>query len=471
MRYTLLICFFTLLFNASYALAENEIKDKASQTLPIKEFLKTATENDTYFEEILIEELKLSYQKDLKLSASDLVLEVKGEYEFILNQNREEWDSNISLEKLFPKTGTAASLSYQNRPSYSSETSSSDLTFSLSQPIAQNAFGKLYKLKDKVIGLEIDIAKHQIIEAYEDYLALLLIAYYNWYEAYQNLLIGDSSYKENIKLLDNVKARQQSKIAVGLDVNKTKLQLLKKQKKLTTLKEEYNQALNVIKTAIRDNSGKEIVPQKPDWLEQQNINHAEKFKIFTKSGRTFKILNLLEEKSTLNVDSQANQLLPSIDFILGYNINGDDFRFNASDNLISAGLSLKYPFGNQIKQAEYEIAKIEEKQSKLSSKNTYFRLSQNLKNLYLSLKNEKELLIATEQGVELAETVLADETKNYTYGKVTLNDYIDAVNAVDDHQFDLIYHSMQIKKLIIEYLRLTDKLIAKKDVRRSLSKT
>jgi len=452
-----------LVWGLSSAGAEGE-KD----VLAIEEFMEIATKKDTYFEEILIDELKLAYEKDLKLPADDLVLEVKGEYEFILNQNRQEPGSTVSLEKLFPSTGTTAALSYQANPSYNGETSA-DLSFSIAQPIGQNAFGKLYKLKDKIVGLETDIAKHQIIEAYEDYLALLLVAYYNWYEAYENLLIGESSYNENLKLLDNVKARQQSKIAVGIDVNKTKVQLLKKQKTLTTLREEYNQALNIIKTAIRDDSEKEIIPQDPDWLGNKKIEYPEDFKKSTEEGRTFEILRLLEEKSTLNVAKEADDILPSIDLITGYSISGDDFGIKNSDNMIYAGISLKYPFGNQVDKAEFEVAKIEEKKSKLSSQNTYFRLAQNIKNVYLNLEKEKELLKVTQDGVSLAETVLEDETKNYTYGKVTLNDYIDAVNEVDNHNFDLIAHRMQIKKYNIEYLRLTDRLISRKDINQSQS--
>ena len=50
--------------------------------LNIEEFIKTAVEKDTVFEQILIDELALKYKKDLSLPSGDLVLSVKNQYEF-----------------------------------------------------------------------------------------------------------------------------------------------------------------------------------------------------------------------------------------------------------------------------------------------------------------------------------------------------------------------------------------------------
>lgn len=465
-----ILCFFTLLFNLSYTFAESETNNQAIPVLNIQEFIQQATSKDTVFEEILAAELALQFQKDLKLPARDIVLAVKGQYDFMASQDREEADISVSLNKLFPSAGTKLSLAYKAVPSYATTTHNSEISLSLAQPIAQNAFGKATRLKSKIIGLETAVASHQIAEAYEDYLGTLMIAYYKWYEAYENKRIGTSSYNENRKLLDNIKQRKKSKIALGIDVNKTHLQFLKKQKKLVSLKEEYESALNVIKTALRQAGVAEIIPQNPDWCEQVTINYEKDFENLTQTGRTFQILKMLEEKSSLTVAKEANDLLPSIDLIAGYNLDGKELSVKQSDHLWFAGLSFEYPFLNQIDRAEHEIAKIEDKKTKLASNNVYYRLAQTIQNLYLAIKREKELLAVTKQGVTLAQSVLKDETQNYTYGKVSLNDYIDAVNALDNHLFDQIVHTVQIKKLTIEYLRLTDRLISKSEIEKRQKK-
>jgi len=60
--------------------------------------------------------------------------------------------------------------------------------------------------------------------------------------------------------------------------------------------------------------------------------------------------------------------------------------------------------------------------------------------------------------------VLEDETENYSFGKVSLNDYISAVNVLDSHKFNQIEHDVQYRKSIIELLRLTDQLVDRKDI-------
>jgi len=74
---------------------------------------------------------------------------------------------------------------------------------------------------------------------------------------------------------------------------------------------------------------------------------------------------------------------------------------------------------------------------------------------------EKELIRLADEKIKLSEAVLTDETRNYSFGKITLNDYIDAVITVDLNQFNKILHTVELKKLHLEWFRLTDRLINK----------
>ena len=70
-------------------------------------------------------------------------------------------------------------------------------------------------------------------------------------------------------------------------------------------------------------------------------------------------------------------------------------------------------------------------------------------------------LLILGNGQHAGEMILKDEAVNYSYGKVTLNDYITAVNRVDENRFSYTEHSVQLNKLLIEWLRLTDQLVGK----------
>ena len=436
-----------------------------NRSLSIEVFITLATNNDTEFEEILIDELSLQYSKDLQLPARDLVLSVKGQYDFFLGQERNEPGATMSLSKLFPYVGTSVSAEYKSIPSFSSEDNSSEFTFSLAQPIAENAFGLATRLHDKIVGLEIDVARHQIIEAYEDYFAAIVNAYYSWYEAYETLRIGESVYSENMKLLKNIKDRQKSKIALSIDVNKINIQVLSKKEKLVILRQEYDQALNIVMKAIRYNEDKELEPKDPLIYKEVNIDFKKEYMSFKQNSRTYEILDLLETKSSLEVDKDANSLLPSINLLVEYEIQGDDFGIEESDDKIVAGVSMDWPFPDQVDKAQYETSKIARDKTKLATKNTHFKLYTDLKNLCRQIEKEKEIIAIVDEKIQLALAVVDAETENYSFGKVTLNDFIQAVNVLDDNRFNKTSHYIQLKKLIVEWLRLTDKLIDKSDIK------
>jgi hypothetical protein len=59
----------------------------------------------------------------------------------------------------------------------------------------------------------------------------------------------------------------------------------------------------------------------------------------------------------------------------------------------------------------------------------------------------------------VSESVVRDDSVNYSYGRVVLNNFIDEVNRLDLNRFSLIQRNIRLKKLIIEWLTLTDRLV------------
>jgi predicted component of type VI protein secretion system len=106
----------------------------------------------------------------------------------------------------------------------------------------------------------------------------------------------------------------------------------------------------------------------------------------------------------------------------------------------------------------------------LSTANNYQRIYTQLLNLYLQLKREKKLIEITDKRIELAQAVLEDEAENYSFGQVSLNDYIQAVNNLDTNRFNKILHQALYKKLLVEWLRLTDQLVRYKDIKPQIKK-
>lgn len=450
-----------LLTGPALAADKANVPDGA-KSLSVKEFVELATANDTVFDEILIDELTLRYRKELVLPARDIVLSVKAEYALFLGQSRSEPAVTLSLKRLFPFRGTEITLSYDRSPSISSDTTNSSLQFLISQPIGQNAFGKSTKITDKIAGIEIDVIRYQIVEAYEDYLAVLLATYYNWYSAYENLIIGRASYKENLKLLKNIESRRKQRIALPIDVNKVKLLVIGKKERVIALEERYSNLTNLIQKAIRKGADKTFFPSSPFAYQKVEIEFEADYAKFKAKSRTYEILDLLERKSTLEVASSADDLLPSTNLLLGYKVSGEDWGIENSDSMAFVGLSIEWPFPDTIDKAKHETTQIAERKTKLTSKNIYLKILTDLKNLNITIEREKTLLKIADEKIHLADDILVEEAENYSFGKVTLNDYIAAVNRLDENRFNKITHIVELNKLLVEWLRLTDRLVDKR---------
>jgi len=147
-----------------------------------------------------------------------------------------------------------------------------------------------------------------------------------------------------------------------------------------------------------------------------------------------------------------------------YQYKGKEFEIDQEDNKVYAAISMQWPFGDQVDKAELETAKISLDKTRLSNMGTHFQLYTDINDLSVQINSERELLNIAQQKIGLAKAILDDETENYSFGKVTLNDYIDAVNVVDNNKFNEIEHDLQYKKLLIEWLRITDKLISRQDI-------
>ena len=440
--------------------------ESRTERLSLNEFITLAAQKDTAFEKILIDELIINYQKDLNLPAGDLLLTVKHNHDFFLADDRSSPSTEISLDKLFPETGTEIDLSYEVGASMTSATRSSRINFNVSQPVARNAFGRSTRLLDQIVGLEMEVARHQVIEAYEDYLALLTTAYCEWYEAWLNHNIGRSSYQENQKLLDDIRKRQQQNIALPIDVNKVELQVLAKKERLLELEESLKNSLQLIKTVIRYDDNVDIFPVEPEDFIVLEDSFEDIFTRFEKESRTFAILKTLEEKSSLQVEKDAEDLFPSIDLVAGYEVQGEGYGLENSGDKIYAGVKVEWPFTRRVKKAEHEIARVLATKSKLETENTWYRLYSQLTSLYLEIEREAKLIKVADDKISLSRSILKDETENYSFGKVTLNDYIQAVNILDTNRFNKVRHESLHRKLLVEWLRLMDMMVSRKSIKR-----
>lgn len=457
-----IICFFSFFVLLSTRAGYSQ--EVSIRKISLEEFIQKACNNDTVFQEILIDKLTIQYQKALKLPAGDFVASVANQYNTFLNIDESEVNNSFSLSKLFPHTGTVVAADYTSSVTAATRAISSELDVYISQPIAENAFGRDTRLLDKIVGIEIDVAEYQIIEAYEDYLASLIQVYLNWYSACKDVETAQNSYNENMKLLENIKERQRNSIALLIDVNKVKAQVLAKEESLICLKNQYTKYLDMVRQAMRCKEKITLGPQDPHLYDNSVIVFDDGYARFCRESRTYQILSLLEKKSSLQVERDAGELLPSIDLRVGYLLEGDKYDLQKSRRTVYGSIALEWPFLGQIEQAQHQTSKITFQKRQLSNQSAYADLYTKLKNIYDVIEQERMLIALAGEKIRLAEAIVKDETKNYSYGKVALNDLIDEINKLEDSKFNKVTHMVQLRKFIVEWLRLTDSLVTKEKI-------
>ncbi|MBN1622237.1 MAG: efflux RND transporter permease subunit [Endomicrobiales bacterium] len=437
----------------------------SAKVLALNEFIEKAYKNNLEFQSILIDEAKLVYSRNLSVPAGDIVLEAAGEYILVVDEEGDsELSKEVNLSKLFPSIGTEFEIDYTNAPGRDGTSTKSAFSVSVLQPILNNAFGRANRLDAKIAGMEMDLARYQIVEAYEDYLAVLITLYYNWYSAYESLKAAQSALDESNKLLENIIEKNRQKIAHKSDVDKSYMQNLTKKENVVKLSGDYKKVYNVVRQAINLSDKDKFIPVFSYFRDIKDIEISTGIDKVISESRTDKMLELLKKKGKINVDYYADDLLPSASLNILYRRDEDGYLF--SDTVkedVFMGLYLQKSFPDTYAKAYHRISKVDLEKTQIDTKNKKDEIYTDLLNLYENIKIKQNLVGIAKDKVDAASSVVQSENIFYRQGRSSLNDLIDAINTLDSYKHALIIHQVELNILIVEWLRLSDQLISKKE--------
>ncbi len=430
------------------------------ETLPLARFVKLACRRDTSFQKILIDQLYVKYKTALELPARDLVLSARGRYQVALTPNVSQGvTGNVSLSKLFPETGSEVTAG--GGASLTGGGLRPDLSFTFSQDIAQNAFGQNARLQRRITETQKRIIEHQIVEAYEDYLASLIKVYYDWFSAYTNLQATRNVYRDSQKLLREVRDKQRRHIARPVDVDKVRLQTLSRRETLINHRNAWKKYSRTVHSAVGEKTAGRFTPASPTLYRAEKLSLTGSAAKLFAGSRTYRVLSLTEKKADLYTQKVIDDLLPSARLQTGYEYDGADTE---PVQRLFAGISLDMSIPNEKKRAAAETARLDRKKSALSTAARKTELRRTLINLQADMAREKALSKIAEQKSALSRKVAASEKRDYNFGRASLNNLIQAVNDAEDNRTQAVNHAMRYNILSVEWLRLTDRLVERRQV-------
>ena len=284
--------------------------------------------------------------------------------------------------------------------------------------------------------------------------------YYDWWLAYNQKEIAETLHKENLKLLNNIKEKYNQKIADKADLNKIELQVYDKKDNVTIKENTYKNYYNLIKNAILEQDSDTLYhPVKPECYQPCNIEFDSSYEQFKNESRTFDIMNLESNKNINEIDIFSNNIKPSFDLIFSYNVSGGKSYFEDPDHYIKTGFSLSFPSARTCERAQLETAKIEKQLQDYSRQNTKLNLYITLKNLYNDIVHTKKLIDTAEKKIQLAEEIVEKETKNYQYGRITLNQLISEINDVENKKLNKTIYEVELLKQYLMWIKTIDRLV------------
>lgn len=427
------------------------------RTLSFSEFLTTASRKEERFQQILLQALKARHERVLRTPAADFVVDVlAGQTVPALKISQGAETASGGLSFLFPKTGTEL-----RAEGFKNKSGEETWSFSWAQDIAKNAFGRAARLESALASVQEELALYQVVEAYEDYLATLSAVYLDWYLAFANRQTARAAVEGGEKLLENLKERRKLGVALPVDVEKTRLQVLERKDRMIRLDSEYEQKTNDIRRALHLEEKAKIVPQDPTgeaFFGRRDVPEA-----LSPESRTARLFAVKEKAARLALERAAVDLLPSLQARLVYGTNLD---FSSPDDTREWGASffLSFPLSRSNEKAQRRLKQTEHEETVLETQDVLSRLKATLLNLALEQKALEERLRIAAERISSAEKILKEETRNYTLGRTDLNDLLRFSNSLEDQRFNRAALSVDLMKILLERLRLLDELIKAEDI-------
>ena len=388
---------------------------------------------------------------------------------------------NTGVSKLLP-WGTVLSASveavsgkseWKNYNIAPNKTRYTYLNFSITQPLLKGA-GKSFTEAGLNSARELeDAAKFQFNSILSDVLTDTIKTYFMLYKSFIELKIkqfsiklADDEYKRTLLLIESGRLSEMSELAI-------------KQRKAVVMegaiitKQYIEQLDNSLKQFIAEKSSPshekqvfkpEILPEITDVLPDLN----ESIKTALNANYSIKLLLKEIDLAKISVNLFANKIKPSIDLTGQFNTFGSD----ENDLLISmtdaskgeeigasAFISIKYPLGNDVAEAEYEQASFRLKKAEINFEQTKSLVATTIQSAYIKAESTKQRMDITDLSLDLALKNLEAEQEKLNVGRSTIHQVVDLQEDLENARLNRINAKIEYLIAVLELKKLTGNLL------------
>lgn len=428
----------------------------------LEHFIESSCRHDTAFQEILIDELRLRYSEVLALPSSDLLFTIGGEYGVTFS-GAQQPEVSVSLGKLFPFKGSSLQLSMSSSPIRTTERRNElDLIYSVD--LIRNAFGRSQRMLAHIVGIENQVARYQILQAYETYLVALIQAYYSWMRGHGELLAAQASLVEANKLLDNIRKKKSRYIAYQVDVDKASLQVVNKEERLRQARAAFATATIRVSYSMGKPLDAMLIPDTTGAYMSLTTDAETRLAALPfDSTRTGRIYSALYIRDSLAIARAVDNVLPYLSAYGGLGVSDDNGDI-ADNTRIMAGVNVSFPLKRVRENALVDIARIDQRQTYLHARSLRGTMNMLFAQLSSSIESQKKAVSLAEQRLELAQSIHDAEAEDYIYGRTRLNDLIQALNTLQANRLLTVNSRIDLARMRLEALELLDQLVTETNI-------
>jgi outer membrane protein TolC len=380
----------------------------------------------------------------------------------VLTNVTENVDANVTLKKLL-RTGANFQIDFTNNrfvsnahfqglvPQYRPE-----LLFSLNQPLLRNFGSNFAYLLVNISSISSEQAQFTYRAQLANFVKSVVQAYWNVVNARETLVVR----RKSLALAQQTSHENDERVRVGLlapvAVTEARSQEAAREADVIVAENAVYVAEQSLRQIVYLGNADTLVPQRIDPIDRLRVDPVQvdadqALAVALERRPEIIAQNLAVRSQSLTVRIRENQLLPRLDAVTNFGLNGlsGDPRTvivdgqptqtpftgsygKALDRLTStdfysysAGVELEIPLGNANAKAQYAQAKIDVASSELARRQLLSDVTLEVQKAVSDVATNVRRLRATRLATELAEQNLSDQQRRLDVGIATTKDILD----------------------------------------------
>ena len=428
-----------------------------AETITLDDYLKVMQTHDPGYKAILADQEKVDYEKFATELNDQLTLDLTGSVIQELTADTQTSNNKATVSQFLADSGTTLALDLGHKALSDSE-SSTTLGFRIEQSILRNRFGSERGLQKSIAKLESEETRLKMEEAYEAHTSELIMRYLDWYMSYQQLSHAKQNARESKALLTHVQKRFNRKIAIDVDLEIAKLQLLEKQSDVQMQEQKFRSFTSTFEHYQGFSEPQKFTPAKtlPMMKETLPLDNADEL---VKGSRLANLIKVQSELKSQERELSLEEMRDNANLSLGFKQVQDQNNDPNTRKEITLGFDWTLPTPKSLQETKLRHASYELTKTKADHAQQSIELLDKLSRLKIEITSLKNQIQTAKRGVQLASRVFKRQKQRYEQGLIDFRTLSDAQNRLDRQRFSYITYQVDLAKAHTNWLEATDRLV------------